>query len=106
MHFPDPYPNMVQTNTRALLFWGVCIPLRLTLASQGDTRWLRVFAAVVSTRWLTGQEDGQMGMFGGPAWWADSRRLHGVLWGAYALSGNSRWLYSDTALGAVNWVIS
>ena len=63
---------------RALLFWGVCIPLRLSLASLGNNTALRVFAAVVGARWLTGAEDSKVGRFGGPAFWADERPLHGA----------------------------
>jgi len=93
----------VSKQTRTLLFWGVCIPLRTYLATRGDNPYLRVFAAVIGTRWILGFENGNEGMFGGPSWWADERRAHGLLWSAYALSGDDRWLKADTAFGATNW---
>ena len=89
---------------RALLFWGACIPLRIYLASRGDDLLLRGFAAVVSYRWLSGLEDHKIGSFGGPAFWADERPMHGALWGSYAISGNSAFLWADTVFGAGNWV--
>jgi len=88
---------------RAVLFWSVCIPLRTWLATRGDVRALRWFALVIGGRWVAGLENGDEGMFGGPAWWADERRQHGVLWLAYALSGQSAYLKADTAFGVVNW---
>jgi len=89
--------------TRALLFWGVCIPLRLTIATNAGTL-TRVFAAVIGTRWLAGLENGNEGLFGGPAWWADERPAHGALWSAYALTGARQFLFADTAFGALNWL--
>ena len=89
---------------RAILFWGVCIPLRLYLASRGDVPALRVAAAVVAYRWAAGLETSRVGFFGGPAFWHDERPLHGILWLGYALSGDARWLYADTGFGALNWV--
>lgn len=91
---------------RAALFWGVCIPTRLYLASLGDSVFMRAGASVVSYRWLTGLNDNHMGFFGGPAFWADKRPLHGLLWGAYAVSGNSNFLYGDALLGATVWITS
>ena len=87
---------------RALLFWGVCIPTRLALAQSGSPL-TRLAASVISYRWLMGLEDSHTGFFGGPVWWADQRAAHGVLWGVYAMSGDTRVLYADTALGAANW---
>ncbi len=89
---------------RALLFWGVCIPLRYVLAAQGDQLWLRAAAAVISTRWLAGYETAHVGFFGGPAWWADERKLHGALWLGYAATGQSAFLYFDTHVGVANWL--
>lgn len=89
---------------RAVLFWGVCIPLRAYLASRGNDPMLRAAAAVISYRWLSGAEASHVGMFGGPAFWADERPLHGALWGSYAATGNSTFLWLDTAFGAGNWV--
>ena len=88
---------------RATLFWGVCIPLRAYLASRGSDPYLRVAASVLAYRWLSGLENGHIGAFGGPAFWADERPLHGALWGAYALTGNSTWLWADVTVGGVNW---
>ena len=88
---------------RALLFWGVCIPLRAYLASLGDNAYLRLAASVIAYRWLTGLETAHVGAFGGPAFWADERPLHGVLWATYALTGDARWLWTDALFGAVNW---
>ena len=89
------------------MFWSVCIPLRSAIsayAMSGDRRVLRVAASVISVRWLAGLEVGDEGFFGGPAWWADERPMHGFFWGMYALSGNGRYLAVDTAFGAANWV--
>jgi len=89
---------------RALLFWGVCIPMRIYLASRGNDRYLRAAAALISYRWLSGLETAHTGVFGGPAFWADQRPIHGVLWGSYAMTGTSTFLWMDTALGAFNWL--
>tara|TARA_R110002072_G_scaffold295358_1_gene466258 strand:- start:883 stop:1167 length:285 start_codon:yes stop_codon:yes gene_type:complete len=89
---------------RAALFWGVCMPVRAGLALFGDAQWLRLLALVIGTRWVTGQEKGVHGFFGGPAWWADQRAVHGYLWLGYALSGRRALLVADTAFGAGNWV--
>ena len=83
------------------LFITVCIPLRLYLASLEDRWWLRGFAAVVSYRWLTGLNDSRVGFFGGPAWWAWKRPMHGVLWGLYAATGDSLPLYADVLLAPI-----
>ena len=88
---------------RNVLFWGLCIPTRLYLARRGDDKVLRSVAAVVAYRWLSGLENGHEGVFGGEAFWADERPLHGLLWGAYAVSGRNSFLYADTALGVLNW---
>ena len=73
---------MVDSTSRALIFWGVCIPLRsyLTLRAKDNREdWLRLFALAIGTRWVTGGEVGNEGVFGGPAFWKDERPLHGVL---------------------------
>ena len=36
-------------------------------------------------------------------WWADMRRLHGAMWGAYAVTGRWELLAADTAIGAMAW---
>ena len=94
---------------RALLFWGFCIPLRSCLVLLArDGRYslqLRAYATVIGLRWLMGLEDGHEGAFGGPAWWREDRRLHGMLWTAYAASDRWQFLAADTLLGAFNWMI-
>jgi len=50
---------------------------------------LRVAAALVAANWLSGGVK-SVGFFGGRAWWSEERRLHGALWGAYALGGDWR----------------
>ena len=89
---------------RALLFWGVCIPTRVYLASRGNNPYVRAAAAVISYRWLAGLETAHTGVFGGPAFWADERPIHGALWGSYAISGAPAFLWVDTVFGALNWV--
>lgn len=95
---------MVSLEIRALTFWGVCIPLRFYLASRGNDTLLRAAAALIGYRWLTGKEKARVGQFGGPAFWADERPVHGALWSSYALTGNSLFLYGDTLFGAANWL--
>jgi len=70
---------------------------------SGD--WLRLPALVIGTRWLAERwvSLGNKGFFGGHAWWAEERPVHGTLWIAYALSGSPKWLYTDACYGAVNW---
>lgn len=94
----------LEPKQRALLFWSVCIPLRTYLSSLGDSEWLRIAAVVIGTRWVAGLEVGNEGMFGGPAWWADERSAHGVLWLVYAYTGNSIWLKADVVFGIGNWL--
>ena len=98
---------------RAAVFWLVCIPTRTALALTAKTvqpnsegqRLLRLGATCISAMWVTGQVMNVEGAFGGRAWWANQRRLHGVMFGGYALTGDWRWLASDAALGACNWLI-
>ena len=94
----------MQRNMRNLLFWGVCIPTRVFLASRGNDPVVRAGAGVVSYRWLTGSVSNHIGFFGGHVWWADERPIHGILWGLYAATGDSRFLWTNTAFGALNWV--
>jgi len=89
---------------RAALFWSVCIPLRYYLSTLGNNRLLRTFALVTSYRWLSGIENTTEGQFGGLAWWKEERQIHGLLWGAYAATGNALMLKVDTLIGALNWV--
>ncbi len=92
----------MEASQRAALFWLVCIPTRLTLAelARRNVQAVRIFAAIVSYRWLNGLEDHPVGAFGGPAWWADLRPVHGAFWGAYAVTNDARFLFADTAFGA------
>jgi hypothetical protein len=99
---------MLLTNSqRTLAFWGVCIPTRLYIATLArDTKYkdvLRVAAALVAATWLSGMTK-RVGFFGGRAWWSEERRLHGALWGAYALVGDWRFLLADVLFGAGNWI--
>ena len=89
---------------RALLFWGACIPTRLTIALAAPEVLLRPSAAIVSYNWLTGQYTNTRGFFGGRVWWANQRTLHGLLWLSYVLTGDRSWLVLDTGVGALNWV--
>jgi len=89
---------------RSTLFWLVCIPTRAYLASRGNDPLLRIAAGAVSYRWLWGLEDNHIGAFGGPAFWADERPWHGLLWGLYAVSGRAAFLWVDTTFGAAKWI--
>ena len=91
---------------RTLLFWGVCIPVRITLAKLAYTPQptLQLLAAAVSLRWLSGTQTNTTGAFGGPVWWADERRLHGLMWASYAATGQWQFLALDTVLGGVAWL--
>lgn len=89
---------------RATFFWTICIPVRSYLATRGDVLWLRAFAVVLATRWITGGAYSIENVFGGPAWWAAQRGVHGMLWLSYALSGDSLFLKVDTLLGIINWL--
>ena len=93
---------------RALLFWGVCIPVRIliTVRAMHDP-YVRIPAAGVAYMWLSGSHsDAVEGAFGGHAWWAEERRAHGLLWAYYAATGYWQLLALDTACGGVNWLTS
>lgn len=94
---------MLTKTQRGVLFWTVCIPLRYRLATLGNVAALRLFAGVIGYRWVTGQENGNEGVFGGPTWWAEERYVHGVLWSLYAATGDARFLKTDTLVGVANW---
>jgi len=64
---------------------------------------LCVAAALVAANWLSGGVK-SVGFFGGRAWWGEERRLHGALWGAYALGADWRFLLADVLFGAGNWI--
>tara|TARA_B100000965_G_scaffold371914_1_gene361226 strand:- start:243 stop:491 length:249 start_codon:yes stop_codon:yes gene_type:complete len=70
-----------------------------------DSAVLRLVASVMGARWMLGMENGNEGMFGGPAWWAGDRPVHGAMWIAYALSGDNKFLYLDTAYGVYKWFV-
>ena len=90
---------------RATVFWGVCIPVRLFLATNPELPLLRPFAAVIGGRWVLGLENGDEGLFGGPVWWAQSRYVHGALWLLFAATGEARYLWADVAGGALHWMV-
>ena len=46
---------------------------------------------------------GNEGFFGGPAWWADLRPMHGKLWALYAATGKWQFVAVDTLAGAAAW---
>ena len=93
---------------RTLLFWGVCIPVRVSLVKLARTtsphKTLQLVAAAVSLRWLSGTQTNTTGAFGGPVWWADERKIHGLLWAGYASTGVWQFLLLDTVLGCVTWL--
>jgi len=91
---------------RSLLFWAVCVPVRVAVcvrAARGEPG-LRALAAVIGGRWLLGVERGHVGAFGGPAWWAAERPVHGLLWSAFAVTGVNHFLVGDTVFGVCNWL--
>ena len=92
---------------RALVFWAVCIPTRLMIAryASRDSVGLRAFSLLIGGRWISGLENGNEGVFGGPSWWAKERPFHGLLWFAYGMTGESMYLYADAAAGAANWLL-
>jgi|TARA_B100000073_G_scaffold210624_2_gene174964 hypothetical protein len=90
---------------RALAFWGVCIPLRTWLSTLGDVPILRAFALYTGWRWLAGLNDSRRGFFGGRAWWASARPVHGVLWSLYGATGKALFLKIDTLFGATLWFL-
>lgn len=89
---------------RGALFWLACLPTRWWLATRGNVPALRVFATYIGLRWLFGKFDDERGQLGGPVWWADERALHGMLWSAYAFTGQQAYLQVDVAAGALNWL--
>jgi hypothetical protein len=93
---------------RTLAFWGACIPTRLYIALLArDSKYndiLRGCAALVAAYWLSGVTK-RTGFFGGRAWWSEERRIHGALWGAFAVRGDWRFLLADVLLGAGNWIV-
>lgn len=100
----------MQEADRALIFWCGCMPARaaITYTASQVTDYnkvlLRASAGAISSVWLLGLADSETGAFGGPAWWADLRKAHGVLWATYALTGDWRFLAADTVGGAIAWI--
>ena len=97
---------VVDRGLRGLIFWTVCIPLRTMIATHVRGPVARGAAAVIGARWLGGLENGNEGVFGGRAWWAEERPAHGALWLAYAVSADNSFLFLDTAYGALNWLLT
>ena len=89
---------------RVALFWGVCIPLRTYACTLGNNLALRGVAAVMAYRWLTGVQKGHIGFFGGRAFWAKDRPLHGALWASYSATGDPAFMWADTVFGALSWL--
>jgi len=97
---------MLTHNQRLALFSLVCIPMRLALAllaKQGSPEVLRClgYLALCSGlgfvyRFYAGGYD--VGAFGGRAWWAKFRLVHGFLhlaFGLSALNGSDRaWVFA------------
>jgi hypothetical protein len=99
----------MDSTQRAIVFWSVCLPTRLYFAStiaRDYEQLSRLLALLVGGRWITGAEMSVEGFFGGPAWWAESRRVHGALWLAYAALGDRELLYADVLYGALNWLLN
>lgn len=115
---------MASRSTRRLLFWCVCIPVRLAIvaaiaaaALQGP-EWLRICAAafclVVSTGFVwTAARGFDKGLgFEGEVWWNHLRPVHAFLWLAAAilllLRPAPQWtaplpLALDVCLGMMAW---
>lgn len=94
-------------DTRSLMFWLGCIPARAGLAyaakegGEDATKLLRLGAVVPAAVWLGGLMDEKaQGFAGGEVWWADARQYHGLLWAAYAVFGDWRFLATDVGLAA------
>ena len=94
----------VMNLVRFFLFWCACIPARLFVASLGNNAVMSLIAALIGIWWLSGMETTRVGRFGGPAFWADIRPLHGLLWLLYAITGNCIFLYVDLFVGVLRWL--
>ena len=98
------------------LFFGVCIPLRLSLAylattlNKEDLRFFGKFLLVIALGFLylyfTNKRLNAPEATGGVTWWSEYRLIHGLLYlcaAIYALQGkNTAWipLLIDVGLGA------
>ena len=96
---------------REYLFWTVCIPFRtlvtnLVRFNRSLNTLVRLLGTVLAYRWLNGLEAGNEGAFGGVAWWADTRPMHGHLWAFFVITGDWRFVAADTLAGMANWFYS
>jgi len=57
-----------------------------------------------SCRELAERRREERGLLRGPHVVGQERRLHGALWGAYALGADWRFLLADVLFGAGNWI--
>ena len=102
---------VLSAQARIVLFWGVCIPSRVALtrlasgASRELSEYMRIAAFIIGARWVAGLQNGRETMFGGPAWWANERFFHGLLWLSYSVTGDALYLGIDTGIGAINWIV-
>ena len=88
---------------RKLMFWLVCIPTRSALAYVAARHDVRPLTALIGAQWLLGLPTGERkhrGAFGGRAWWADRRAVHGALFAGHAATGKPIFLWLDVLLGA------
>lgn len=87
---------------KTMLFWLGCMPARLALALNIEklSPTLQLATIIPGIVWLTGMYKSSIGFFGGYAWWAQLRPLHGALWVLYAATKDKRWLLLDTSLAA------
>ena len=80
---------------RGYLFYALCIPTRVAIAWNIE----RIPRGVILVpalgflfRWFRGQGQGpsELGFFGGPVYWKNSRLVHSALWfGAYIWYSNA-----------------
>ena len=91
---------------RTLLFWRVCIPFRISVTQLARTPHpvLRLLAAAIGIHWLSGSQTNTTGAFGGPVWWAEDRKVHGLMWASYAATGQWGFIALDTVLGCLAWL--
>ena len=101
---------------RALLFWLLCIPLRLLIAwivaYHGKKEMaLAAFLIVVGFMMKVIESPGK-GFFGGKTWWTELRKLHVLTWLIAALLlVTDKYYYAgvtlllDAVVGMVGWFI-
>lgn len=107
---------------RARLFWTVCIPLRLALATvsivlgaMNEWTWLQVQAWIALAQLLGFAEaalrDPAVGLLGGTVWWKMPRLVHVAMYGVFVASALQRqwwaglFLVLDVAVAIVAWVV-